>query len=412
MQSETIFYLLIGIIVVDFVFDKIISYLNDKSREQPIPDALQGIYDEEQYRKSQEYHREVGRFSNLTGGLSFVVIVGMLYFGGFGMIDEWLRAYAPNELLLSLYFFAVLYFASDVLTIPFQLYGIFVIEERYDFNKTTIKTFVMDKLKGYLLTIIIGGIIAAALIVLVFFMEQNFWIYFWILISVFMVFLNMFYTSLIVPIFNKLKPLEDGPLKDAINAYSKKVLFPLNNIFVIDGSRRSSRGNAFFAGLGKKKKVVLYDTLIEKHTNEELVSVLAHEVGHYKKKHVIWNMLIGIVQSGIMLYLLSLMIFNSDVSWAMGGNVSAMHLNVLAFGILYSPLSKIIGIIMNMFSRKNEYEADEYAATTYDKAPLISALKKMTSDNYGNLTPHPWYVFVNYSHPTLLQRIQAMNQIK
>lgn len=412
MRAETILYILLGITIFDFVFDKVLSYLNNKSRKLPIPKELEGIYDEEQYEKSQRYHTVTGNFSNLTSALSFVFTLCLLYFGGFGWIDEWLRAFAPNELLLSLYFFAFIYFASDILTIPFQLYSIFVIEEKFGFNKTTLKTFIMDKIKGYLLTILLGGIVVTALIVLVFFMEQQFWIYFWAIISVFMIFLNMFYTSLIIPIFNKLKPLEDGQLKEAIESYSQKVLFPLNNIFVIDGSKRSSKGNAFFSGLGKKKKVVLYDTLIEKHTTEELVSVLAHEVGHFKKNHIIWSMVLGILQTGGMLYLLSLMIFNSEVSWALGGNVSAMHLNVLAFGILFSPLSKVLGILLNVYSRKNEYEADAYASTTYDRKPLIQALKKLTSDNLGNLTPHPWFVFVNYSHPTLLQRIRAMERIK
>lgn len=412
MQSETILYLLIGITVFNFILDKFLSSLNEKNRKLPIPEKLAGIYDEEKYQKSQDYQNAVNKFSNFTSTLSFVVAIGMLYFGVFGMLDEWLRGYADISLLLSLYFFGVLYFLSDILTIPFQLYGTFVIEEKFGFNKTTIKTFILDKLKGYLLTIVIGGLILGLLIYLVFSMGSNFWIYFWVVISVFMVFINMFYTSLIVPIFNKLKPLEAGSLKSAIESYAKTVSFPLTNVFVIDGSKRSSKGNAFFSGIGKKKKVVLYDTLIENHTDEELVAVLAHEVGHFKKKHIVWSMILGILQTGLTLYLLSLMIFNSEVSWAMGGNVSAMHLNILAFGILYSPLSSLTGIFMNVFSRKNEYEADAYAATTYKKEPLIDGLKKLTSDSLGNLTPHPWYVFMNYSHPTLLQRVEAMEKIE
>jgi STE24 endopeptidase len=373
--------------------------------------VLEGIYDEGQYKKSQGYHKVVNNFSILTSSISFIIALCMLYFGVFGWLDGWLRSIASIDLLASLYFFGILYFVSDILTIPFQLYSIFVIEEKFGFNKTTPKTFIMDKIKGYLLTIVIGGIILTTLIWLVFSMGAGFWIYFWIIISVLMIFINMFYTSLIVPIFNKLNPLEDGELKSAIEDYSKKVIFPLTNVFVIDGSKRSSKGNAFFSGFGKKKKVVLYDTLIEKHTTEELVAVLAHEVGHFKKKHIIWSMIFGIAQTGIMLYLLSLMIFNSEVSYAMGGQTTAMHLNILAFGILFSPLSKITGVLMNIFSRKNEYEADAYAVTTYDRKPLIDALKKLTSDSLGNLTPHPWYVFFNYSHPSLLQRVEAMEKV-
>ncbi len=411
MQEQTILYLLLGITTFDFLFDKVLSYLNDKNRKLPVPQKLQGIYDEEQYKKSQEYHRVSNNFSMLTSALSFAVTMCMLYFGWFGELDTWLRGVAPLNIVASLYFFGILYFASDILTIPFQLYSTFVIEERFGFNKTTLKTFITDKLKGYLLAILIGGIILTTLIWLVFSLGSDFWFYFWIIITVFMVFVNMFYTTLIVPLFNKLTPLGDGELKTAIEAYSQKVGFPLTNIFVIDGSKRSSKGNAFFSGLGKNKKVVLYDTLIEKHTTDELVAVLAHEVGHFKKKHIIWSMVLGVLQTGVMLYLLSLMIFNSEVSYAMGGQTTAMHLNILAFGILFSPLSKVTGVLMNVFSRKNEYEADAYAATTYRKEPLIDALKKLTSDNLGNLTPHPLYVFFNYSHPTLLQRMEAMEQL-
>jgi STE24 endopeptidase len=411
MQEQTILYLLLGITTFDFTFDKVLSSLNNKNRKLPIPKVLEGIYDEGQYKKSQGYHKVVNNFSILTSSISFIIALCMLYFGVFGWLDGWLRSIASIDLLASLYFFGILYFVSDILTIPFQLYSIFVIEEKFGFNKTTPKTFIMDKIKGYLLTIVIGGIILTTLIWLVFSMGAGFWIYFWIIISVLMIFINMFYTSLIVPIFNKLNPLEDGELKSAIEDYSKKVIFPLTNVFVIDGSKRSSKGNAFFSGFGKKKKVVLYDTLIEKHTTEELVAVLAHEVGHFKKKHIIWSMIFGIAQTGIMLYLLSLMIFNSEVSYAMGGQTTAMHLNILAFGILFSPLSKITGVLMNIFSRKNEYEADAYAVTTYDRKPLIDALKKLTSDSLGNLTPHPWYVFFNYSHPSLLQRVEAMEKV-
>lgn len=412
MQEQTILYLLLGITTFDFLFDKTLSYLNDKNRKLPIPASLEGIYDEEQYKKSQEYHKVSNNFSILTSSISFILTIGMLYFGIFGWLDGWLRSVAPIDLIASLYFFGILYFVSDIVTIPFQLYSTFVIEEKFGFNKTTVKTFVMDKIKGYIMTLIIGGIILSTLIWLIFSMGQGFWLYFWIIISIIMVFINMFYTSLIVPIFNKLTPLEEGELKSAIENYSSKVNFPLTNIFVIDGSKRSSKGNAFFSGFGKKKKVVLYDTLIEKHTKEELVAVLAHEVGHFKKKHIIWSMIFGILQTGVVLYLLSLMIFNSEVSYAMGGQTTAIHLNILAFGILFSPLSKITGVLMNIFSRKNEYEADEYAVVTYDRKPLIDALKKLTSDSLGNLTPHPLYVFFNYSHPSLLQRVEAMERVK
>lgn len=412
MDYQIILYLLIGILAFDFLLNKLLGILNNRSRKQPVPTELEGIYDKEKYTTSQAYQSDVFRFSIISSTFSFLLMLVVLWFGGFGWLDEYLRGIAPVEPITSLYFFGVVYLVSDVLGIPFDLYGTFVIEEKYGFNKMTMKTYLLDKLKGYLLTVIVGGIIASLFILSVMFFEENFWIYFWVVISLFMIFINMFYTSLIIPLFNKLSPLGEGELKSAITNYSEKVGFPLNNIFVIDGSKRSSKGNAFFSGLGKKKKVVLYDTLIDKHSNEELVGVLAHEVGHYKKKHIFWSMLLSILQTGFMLWLLSQFIFSSEISWALGGNVTALHLNVFAFAILFSPISTLIGLFMNSFSRKNEYEADAYAVKTYSKEPLISALKKLTSDSLGNLTPHPWYEFMNYSHPSLLKRIRAMQAIK
>ncbi|MBU2914312.1 M48 family metallopeptidase [Reichenbachiella agariperforans] len=411
MTSETILYLIIGITIFDFVFNKVLGILNNKSRKKPIPASLTGIYDEEKYADSQRYQTAVFKFSAISSTLSFFVMLAMLWFGIFGWLDAQVRAIAPVEYLSSLYFFGILYFASDILGLPFDIYGTFVIEEKFGFNKTTAKTFVLDKLKGWLMTLIVGGIIVGVFIALVALFPQTFWIYFWIVAAVLMVFINMFYTSLIIPLFNKLTPLGDGTLKDAITHYSQKVGFSLNNIFVIDGSKRSSKANAFFSGLGKKKKVVLYDTLIDQHSEEELVAVLAHEVGHYKKKHIVWSMILSMAQIGFMLWLLSLLISSSEVSWALGANSTSMHINVLAFGMLFSPVSTVIGILMNLLSRKNEYEADEYAVRTYDRKPLISALKKLTATNLGNLTPHPAYVFVNYSHPSLQQRIEAMEKV-
>ncbi len=412
MSEQTILYLLLGITLFDFVFNKTLGILNYQSSKKPIPEDLSEVYDSEKYKASQKYQGEVFRFSVLTSVLSFAVMMAMLWSGSFGKLDTYIRSIAPMEYLSTVYFFGLLYFVNDLLTLPFAWYGTFVIEEKYGFNKMTLKTFLLDKIKGWLLTIIFGGLILSIFVVLVAYFESSFWVYFWVVISAFMIFINMFYTSLIIPLFNKLKPLEEGALKNAITQYSEGVGFPLNNIFVIDGSKRSSKGNAFFSGLGKKKKVVLYDTLIEKHTEDELVGVLAHEVGHFKKKHIIWSMILSILQIGFMLWLLSKMLFFSELSWAMGGNSTSLQLNLLAFGILYSPVSTVIGILMNLFSRKNEYEADAFAVTTFRKEPLISALKKLTSDNLANLTPHPWYEFVNYSHPGLKQRIDAMNAIK
>jgi len=275
----------------------------------------------------------------------------------------------------------------------------------------TIKTFVVDKLKGYLLAIIIGGLLGYALMWIVIELGQDFWMYALILITGFTLFMNLFYTSLILPIFNKLSPLEDGELKDKINAYAKRVDFPLDNIFIIDGSKRSTKANAFFSGLGKKKKIVLYDTLINDHSQEELVAVLAHEVGHFKKKHIVTGLILSVFQMGITFYVMSLLIFNSDLSTALGAEELSIHINFIAFGMLYAPISRVTGLFMNMLSRKNEYEADAFAVNSYDAKPLMSALKRLSVSSLSNLAPHPFYVKMNYSHPTLLQRLEAMEKL-
>lgn len=408
MDQTTILYVLLAIVTFDFAVERILHLLNRKSAKKPIPAELEGIYDEQGYAKSQSYLTEISKFGTFSATLNFVLIFLALSQGWFGWLDDIVREYAVISLITPLYFFGVLFVATDILGTPFSIYRQFVIEEKYGFNKMTMKTFWMDKVKGLLLGAIIGGLLLAIFMVLIEFMGSNFWIYFWLIMIAFTLFANMFYTSLILPLFNKLTPMEDGELKASIQAYCEKVNFPLKNIFIIDGSKRSSKGNAFFSGLGKRKKVVLYDTLVEKHSTEELTAVFAHEVGHFKKKHILVSTIFSILMMGLMLYLLSLMIFNSQVSWAMGGVSTAVHLNLLAFGILYSPVSHIFGLLGNLLSRKNEYEADAFAKETFAAEPLITALKKMSSDHLSNLTPHPAYVFVHYSHPTLLQRIRAL----
>lgn len=410
MTQETIYYLLLGIITFDFLLERVLHFLNRKSAKKPIPAELVGIYDEEKYAKSQAYMAEVSRFGTMTSTLNFAIVFSAIAFGWFGWLDGQLRNVSPLSPVTPLFFFGVIYVVTDIISIPFSLYQNFVIEAKYGFNKMTMKTYWMDKLKGWLLTVIIGGVLLAVFIYLIEFKGTGFWIWFWIVMTAFTLFANMFYASLILPLFNKLSPMDEGELKASIQAYCDKVKFPLKNIFIIDGSKRSSKGNAFFSGLGRRKKVVLYDTLVEKHSTEELTAVFAHEVGHYKKKHILVTTIFSIALTGFMLYLLSLMIMNSEVSWAMGGVITAVHLNLLAFGILYSPISHIFGLLGNILSRKNEYEADNYAKETYAHEPLIGALKKMSSDHLSNLTPHPAYVFMHYSHPTLLQRIQAMTK--
>lgn len=412
MDQHTIFYSIAAILVASYVFGLILDKLNASHRDRPIPAELSDIYDQEQYRKQQEYEKTKSVFGLISGAVSFAGIMAMLFFDGFAYTDTLVSSWTGNALVASLLFFGVLMFASDILSTPFDIYGTFVIEERFGFNKMTPKIFVMDKLKGWALGAVIGGGVLALIIWFIEMFPTTFWLYAWAVMGVIMIFMAMFYSSLIVPLFNKQTPLEDGALKDAINAFSSKVGFKLDNIFVIDGSKRSTKANAYFSGLGAKKRIVLYDTLINDLTTDEIVAVLAHEVGHYKRKHTLSMIAFSLAQTGLMFYILSLFIANGQLSFALGASEHKIHLALVAFGILYSPLSSAMGMFISVLSRKNEYEADHYAAEHADGALLIGALKKLTKNNLSNLTPHPLYVYFHYSHPTLLQRMRAMGLAK
>lgn len=408
MEPNVLLTIIVAIVVIGYVFDQILDYLNLKGQRQDIPDEVAAFYDRDKYIKSLAYHRELTKFSFITSAFSVILSLVMLLSGGFGWLDAILRNYVQHDVALALIFFGIIMIVSDILTLPFQWYSTFVIEEKYGFNKTTVRTFLLDKIKGWLIGAIIGGVLLAVLIYLINSIGTSFWIWFAIIASGFMLFMNMFYTSLILPLFNKLTPLPDGELKTAIQEYALKVNFPLDNIFVIDGSKRSAKANAFFSGIGKKKKIVLYDTLINNHTIDELVAVLAHEVGHFKKKHIVLSYVLSVINIVFMLFVLSLMVFNENLSLALGGSQQAIHLNLMAFGILFSPISGIVGLLMNILSRKNEFEADAYAASTFKAESLMNALKKLSVDNLSDLYPNEFYVFIHYSHPPLLKRLKVL----
>ena len=411
MKADFILNLIVFIISLDFIIDLVTGILNYKNFEKKLPNNVNDIYNKEEYLKSQQYKKENFRFELITSIFTYIIIIGVLLNGILGYLDSFLRTLTfENELSLSLLFFASIYLINDLLKTPFQLYRIFVIEEKYGFNKMKISTYIFDKIKGYFISIVIGVLLITPLLVFIMLYPTNFWIYFWVVISLFLIFINMFYTSLIVPLFNKLEVLEDGDLKEKLNSYANKVGFALSNIFVIDGSKRSTKANAYFSGFGKNKKVVLYDTLIKNHTNDELVAVLAHEIGHYKLRHIISNMIFSILSTGLMLYIMSKFLYNSEISYALGGNISFRHFEIFAFLILYTPVDRFISIVMNIKSRNNEYEADNFAVQTYKKLPMISALKKLSRDNLSNLTPHPLYEFLNYSHPSLSKRLDAIER--
>lgn len=408
MQASTLFYILIAIIIVSFFIDKLIDILNEKHFNDPIPEQLNDVYDEQDYKKSQAYKKTNARFSNISSLFSLVLTLGFFFFDGFKTVDDFARNYADNPIIIALIFFGVIMIGSDILSLPFSYCKTFVIEEKFGFNKTSKATFWLDKVKGWLMTIVLGGGILALIIWFYQITGADFWIYAWGLVAVFSVFMNMFYAKLIVPLFNKQTPLEEGSLKSAIENYAQKVGFTINNIFIIDGSKRSTKANAYFSGFGSQKRITLYDTLVNDLDEDEIVAVLAHEVGHYKKKHIIFNLFTSLLLTGFTLYILSLFINSPLLSEALEVSTPSFHIGLISFGILYSPISELTGLFMNYVSRKFEYQADDYAKKTFAGEPLISSLKKLSKNSLSNLTPHPAYVFMHYSHPTLLQRVKNL----
>lgn len=394
-----------------YIVERILDYLNSTYWSDVLPDELKGIIEPERYRKSQAYLRVKQRFSLITGSISLLVMLVMLFLGGFALVDGFVRQYTSHPILMALFFFGILGIATDMLSTPFSVYRTFVIEEKFGFNKTTPQTFILDKLKGWMLGAVIGGGLLSLIVWIYMSTGDFFWILAWIVVSGFSVFMSMFYSTLIVPLFNKQTPLKEGELRDAIEDFARNVRFRLDNIFVIDGSKRSRKANAYFSGLGPKKRIVLYDTLIDDHSTPELVAVLAHEIGHYKKKHTLTGIVLSIAQTGLMLFILSLFIGNPVLSHALGANEGSFHMGILAFGILYSPISMVLDLFMNILSRRHEFAADRFAGVNFDPAYLQEALKKLSVNNLSNLRPHPAYVFVYYSHPPLLERLEELSRI-
>lgn len=377
-----------------------------------IPTQLAGIYNEEEYARQQAYQKESSLYGLYTSIFSFIILLGVLSFGIFGWLDEYLRQYISNEIVLTLVFFGVIYLINDIITLPFSYYATFVIEERFGFNKSTKATFWFDQIKELFITFILGGLILALIVWLYNTLGEYAWLYAWAAITVVSLFMTLFYSNLIVPLFNKQTLLEQGELRDAIETFADKAGFAINSIYVMDASKRSSKGNAYFTGFGAKKRIVLFDTLINDLDTEEIVAVLAHEIGHYKKKHTLQGMFTSILYTGIILFLLSLFLGNQDIAIALGGKHASFHLGMIAFSVLFTPVSLIVGIFSSILSRKNEYQADAYAAGFALSEPLVSGLKKMHVKSLSNLNPDPLYVFFYYSHPTLLQRVQALENLK
>ena len=408
ISPQIIFYLLISIILFNFIKDYFLDYLNSKFFDKKIPENLSDIYDKEKYQKSQDYKKTLYKFGKISKAYSLTILLLFFFLDGFLLVDNFARSLFESELLISLSFFGIIFFGSDILNLPFSLYSIFIIEEKFGFNKTTFRIYFFDKIKSWFITILFGGGILSFIIFQFETVGKDFWIVAWVFITTISVLINGFYAQIIVPLFNKQTKLEEGNLKNDIEKYSKKVGFDLSNIFVIDGSKRSTKANAYFSGFGKQKRVTLYDTLLNKLNDNQIIAVIAHEIGHYKKNHIIINLIFSTIQTGLMLYILSLLIYMPIFSEALGIQSHSFHIGLITFSILYTPISEIFSLIFNVFSRKFEYQADHYAKETFNSKHLIEALKVLSKDSLSNLTPHPKYVWWHYSHPTLAQRIKHL----
>jgi STE24 endopeptidase len=407
-MHNLIFFLILIIPVTGFIIERYLDYLNSLMWSDTLPEKLKGICDDEEYRKTQLYQKDNNRLSFWSSTFNLVVILIMIIAGGFALVDNLARTFSTNSVIISLIFFGIIGFISDIINIPFGCYDTFFIERKYGFNTMTVRTFITDHIKSWLIALLVGVPVLGLITWFYYETGKNFWLYAWGLITLFSVFINFFYSELIVPLFNKQIPLPEGSLRTMIEAFSQKNGFILRNIYIIDGSKRSTKANAYFSGFGPKKRIVLYDTLQKELSEEEIVAVLAHEIGHYKKKHVLLNLFISVIITGIMLFLLSVVVTSPSLSQALGSQKISFHLGLIVFGILYSPLSLLIGLLTNWISRKNEFAADRYEREKYKPEILAAALKKLSVKNLSNMMPHPAYVFFHYSHPPLLWRLEKL----
>lgn len=404
--------IILAALAANYLLNLISDLLNLKALKKPMPGEFRDVCDEEKYRKSQEYTRTNTRFGIISSTFSIVVLLVFWFAGGFNWVDQFARDLGYGTIVTGLIFVGLLMLGQRILSLPFSIYSTFVIEERFGFNKTTPATFVTDLLKGILLLVLLGGPLLAGVIAIFEFLGAEAWVYAWIVVIIFTLFVQFIAPTWIMPLFNKFVPLEDGELKQAILDYADRVSFPLRGIYTIDGSRRSSKSNAFFTGFGKNKRIALFDTLIENHKVPELVAVLAHEVGHFKKKHIPKNMVISFLHTGVMLFLLSLFIRMPGLHEAFFMQEISVYAGLVFFGLLYAPIEMVLSVVMQVVSRKHEFEADRFAAeTTGDPGSMIAVLKKLSADNLSNLTPHPFHVFLNYSHPPVAERIRALRAL-
>ena len=408
-MEQTYYFIIIGALIVEYLLSTISSVLNMNSITSTIPDGFQEFYDDKKYSKSQEYLKDKTKLGLYSSTFSLILTLIVIHFGLFGFLDEFVRSNSTHYITSGLLFFGILFLINDILNIPFSLYSTFVVEEKYGFNKTSIHTFIADKCKGYGLTIVFGSAIMVPVFYFFNTFQDNGWWIAWALITAFIIAVQPLFVHVIAPMFNKFTPLEEGDLKTAIEEFANKVSFPIGRIDVMDGSKRSAHSNAYFSGFGKSRRIALFDTLLDKHSTEEIVSVVAHEIGHYKKKHIITGTVLGVIETGIMLFIFNLFMNDSDLFAVFSVDTVSIYCGLVFFSMLYSPISMVTSIFTTAMSRKNEFEADAYALETTQKPePLISMLKGLSASNLSHLTPHPLMVFLSYSHPPVVDRIAAV----
>lgn len=406
-----LFYIIIAIIVGEAIWAFYLGELNRKSWSEKVPERLSDVFPDDKFQNHKEYRIVNYKFGLISSTFSLLVILAVLWFHGFAFLDELVGHVTSHPIGKPLLFFGIIGLASTLIGLPFSIYDTFVIEERFGFNKTTPATFVGDLIKSMILGGIIGGILLSLVVWFYHWAGTFFWLYAWGVMALFMLFFSKFYTTLILPLFNKLQPLDEGPLRSAIETMSQQAGFLLNNVYVMDGSKRSTKANAFFSGFGKNKRIVLYDTLIRELSTNEIVAVLAHEIGHYRLKHIIRGSVLGVLQAGITLFLLGWFVNHPAISQALGVETPSFHIGLLGFGLLYTPISAVLGLGMTILSRHQEFQADAFAARYGESTALQSALKKLSASSLSNPTPHPWFVFFNYTHPPLLKRLEALDKI-
>lgn len=410
MSPRTLFWLVIAISVAEYAWSSFLTLLNIKASRQPVPGLLADLYNPEQYRRQQDYAMTNRKFSLLSGLVSLIVTLGIFASGGFSVFDAAARSVSSSPVVQALIFWGIFYLISWVVSLPFDIYRTFVIEQRFGFNRSTPKLFAADAVKSLLLNCVIMGAVLALCAWIYTLTPRWFWLIAWGAVTLFSLFMQYFYSQLIVPLFNKQTPLPEGELRTAIETFAAQVGFELDNIFVTDSSKRSSKSNAYFTGFGRRKRIVLYDTLQEQLSTDEIVGVLAHETGHYKHHHIILSSLEGFASNLLMFWLFSLFIGSSALAAAAGCDVPSFHVNLAVFSFIYTPLSILLDIVTNVISRRHERQADAFAAAHGLGGAEASALRKMSAKSLANLTPHPLVVFTEYSHPTLFERVKALTR--